>query len=136
MLSSVKADLLGATVGWRSRQGEVRVYDPVRTLGSTGVGEASWSPVRQAGTVAGAQRAARALTNVAPRGGVEGGIDFWLSLAEILLSGLLYVAHHTGRDMGTVCEWVLLQDRPNELGPGELRTHLDLVRRHPDDLGL
>jgi type IV secretion system protein VirD4 len=136
VLSSVKADLLGATVGWRSRAGEVRVYDPTRTLGSVGgasVEEASWSPVGQAATVVGAQRAARALCEAAPRGGVVGGIDFWLAQAEILLAGLLYVAHHTHRDMGTVCEWVLLQDRPGELGPGEVRTCLDLVLASDDE---
>jgi type IV secretion system protein VirD4 len=135
ILSSVKADLLGATVGWRSRAGEVRVYDPTRTLGSVdgvSVASASWSPVGQAATVVGAQRAARALCEAAPRGGVEGGIDFWLAQAEILLAGLLYVAHHAHRDMGTVCEWVLLQDRPGELGPGEVRTCLDLVLASDD----
>jgi type IV secretion system protein VirD4 len=136
ILSSIKADLLGATVGWRSRAGEVRVYDPTRTLGSVdgaSVESASWSPVGQAATVVGAQRAARALCEAAPRGGVEGGIDFWLAQAEILLAGLLYVAHHTHRDMGTVCEWVLLQDRPGELGPGEVRTCLDLVLASDDE---
>jgi len=114
VLSSVKADLLGATHGWRSHLGHVHVYDPTA---STGVTTAGWSPLDQAGTVLGAQRSARALCDAAPRGGVEGGMDFWLAQAEILLSGLLFVAHHAHRDMGAVCEWVLLQDRPSELGP-------------------
>ena len=138
VLSSVKADLLGATLGWRAQAGEVRVYDPTRTLAplaptSAKVQAARWSPVGQATTAVGAQRAARALVEAAPRGGVEGGVDFWLAQAEILLSGLLFVAHHTNRDMGTVAEWVLLQDRPGELGPGEVRTCLDLVERTPDE---
>ncbi|HYZ97908.1 MAG TPA: type IV secretory system conjugative DNA transfer family protein, partial [Acidimicrobiales bacterium] len=132
ILSSVKADLLGATLGWRARGGQVRVYDPTRTLGplagpSAKVGPARWSPVGQAASVVGAQRAARALVEAAPRGGVEGGVDFWLAQAEILLSGLLFVAHHTHRDMSSVADWVLLQDRPSDLGPGEVRTCLDLV---------
>jgi type IV secretion system protein VirD4 len=138
VLSSVKADLLGATLGCRAQAGEVRVYDPTRTLGpvaatSTQVKAARWSPVGQATTVVGAQRAARALVEAAPRGGVEGGVDFWLAQAEILLSGLLFVAHHTNRDMGTVAEWVLLQDRPGELGPGEVRTCLDLIADTGDE---
>jgi type IV secretion system protein VirD4 len=132
ILSSVKADLLGATLGWRARGGQVRVYDPTRTLGplatpSAQVQRARWSPVGQAASVVGAQRAARALVEAAPRGGVEGGVDFWLAQAEILLSGLLFVAHHSHRDMGSVADWVLLQDRPSDLGPGEVRTCLDLV---------
>jgi len=122
VLSSVKADLLGATQGWRSQLGNVQVYDPTS---STGTPTAGWSPLHQANTVIGAQRSARALCDAAPRGGVEGGMDFWLAQAEILLSGLLFVAHHAKRDMGAVCEWVLLQDRPTELGPGEVRLALD-----------
>ncbi|RMH80566.1 MAG: type IV secretory system conjugative DNA transfer family protein [Actinomyces sp.] len=128
VLSSVKADLLAATQGWRSRLGEVRVYDPT---GSTvpRATSAWWSPLQQAGTVAGAQRAARALCDAAPKGGVEGGLDFWLAQAEILLSGLLFVAHHAHRDMDAVCEWVLTQDRPGELGPGEVRAALEVLCR-------
>ncbi len=122
VLSSVKADLLGATHGWRSQLGHVHVYDPTA---STGTETAGWSPLSQADTVLGAQRSARALCDAAPRSGVEGGMDFWLAQAEILLSGLLFIAHHAKRDMGAVCEWVLLQDRPGELGPGEVRTALD-----------
>ena len=101
VLSSVKADLLGATQGWRSHLGEVEVYDPTSSTGTLTVG---WSPLHQANTVIGAQRSARALCDAAPRGGVEGGMDFWLAQAEILLSGLLFVAHHAKRDMGGVCE--------------------------------
>ncbi|HMX66614.1 MAG TPA: type IV secretory system conjugative DNA transfer family protein, partial [Microthrixaceae bacterium] len=84
VLSSVKADLLGATHGWRSNVGEVRIYDPMSSSIPKGT-TALWSPLQQAGTVAGAQRAARALCDAAPRGGVEGGMDFWLAQAEILL---------------------------------------------------
>ena len=133
VLSSVKSDLLESTVGWRSERGTVLVYDPTKTLGAGHLRSASWSPVRQATSVVGAQRAARALCEAAPRGGVEGGIDFWLAQAEILLSGLLFVAHHGRKDMGRVCEWILLQDRPGKLGPGEVRTYLDDLLGHPDE---
>lgn len=124
VLSSVKADLLATTHGWRSTVGDVRVYDPTSSTAHKGA-SALWSPLQQAGTVVGAQRAARALCDAAPRGGVEGGMDFWLAQAEILLSGLLFVAHNAHRDMDAVCEWVLTQDRPGELGPGEVRAALD-----------
>ncbi|MCZ7538121.1 MAG: type IV secretory system conjugative DNA transfer family protein [Acidimicrobiia bacterium] len=126
VLSSVKADLLATTQGWRSTLGDVRVYDPTSSTTPKGT-SALWSPLQQAGTVVGAQRAARALCDAAPRGGVEGGMDFWLAQAEILLSGLLFVAHNAHRDMDAVCEWVLTQDRPGELGPGEVRTALDAL---------
>lgn len=132
VLSSVKADLLAATQGWRSTLGDVRVYDPTSSTVPKGT-RARWSPLQQAGTVVGAQRAARSLCDAAPRGGVEGGMDFWLAQAEILLSGLLFVAHHAHRDMGAVCEWVLSQDRPNELGPGEVRQALDALAVSDND---
>jgi type IV secretion system protein VirD4 len=125
VLSSVKSDLLAVTGGWRGTLGNVVVYDPT---GTTRVGaRAQWSPLHRADTVLGAQRAARALCDAAPRGGVEGGMDFWLAQAEILLSGLLFVARHARRDMGAVCEWVLSQDRPTDLGPGEVRVALDVL---------
>jgi type IV secretion system protein VirD4 len=127
VLGSVKADLLGATHGWRSQLGQVQVYDPTGSTGTNLPATGRWSPLHQADTVLGAQRAARSLCDAAPRGGVEGGLDFWLAQAEILLSSLLFVARHTGRDMGAVCEWVLAQDRPGELGPGEVRAALDAL---------
>ena len=131
VLSSVKADLLGVTGGWRTTLGEVRVYDPA---GSTRDGgrAARWSPVDQAGTTQGSQRAARALCDAAPRNGVEGGLDFWLAQAEILLSALLWVAHHSHRDMGAVCDWILSQDIPSDAGTGEVRATLDVLLDHED----
>jgi type IV secretion system protein VirD4 len=128
VLSSVKADLLGATQGYRSTLGEVRVYDPTATTIPGGT-SALWSPLQQSGSIVGAQRAARALCDAAPRSGVEGGMDFWLAQSEILLSSLLFVANHSHRDMGAVCQWVLTQDRPSELGPGEVRHALDRLLR-------
>lgn len=123
ILSSVKADLLAATLERRSTLGDVRLYDPT---GSTGIqGDGRWSPIRQAGTTVDAQRAARALCDAAPKGGVDGGLEFWLAQVEILLSGLLYVAHHTGRDMATIATWVMTQDRPGEGGTGEVHSALD-----------
>jgi type IV secretion system protein VirD4 len=126
ILSSVKADLLGATHGWRAAHGQVQVFDPTASAGLRR-DNARWSPVAQATTTAGAQRAARALCDAAPKSGVEGGMDFWLAQAEILLASLLFVAHHSSQDMGTVAGWVLTQDRPTELGPGEVRASLDAL---------
>lgn len=123
VLSSVKDDLLRVTAGHRAEVGTVAVFDPTRT---TGLATAIWSPLRQAGTTLGAQRAARALVEAAPKGSnVDGGVDFWMAQAEQLLAGLLFVAHHVNKDMGKVCEWVLVQDRPGEWGSGEVKAALD-----------
>lgn len=130
VLSSVKADLLAATCGWRKEQGKVLVYDPTHTTGGE---SATWSPLRGAGTVLGAQRAARALCEAAPRSdNVKGSLDFWLSQAEILLSGLLWVAFHDRKDMARVCEWVMVQDRPREDGLGDVQVALNRLLESED----
>jgi type IV secretion system protein VirD4 len=132
ILSSVKADLLAATCGWRKEQGKVLVYDPTHTTGDE---SAIWSPLRGARTVLGAQRAARALCEAAPRSdNVKGSLDFWLSQAEILLSGLLWVAAHNGRDMARVCEWVMVQDRPREDGLGDVQVALNKLLESDDPI--
>lgn len=123
VLASVKNDLLGATIGWRSTVGSVRVYDPTRCTGQPAAG---WTPLRAAQTTLGAQQAARALVDAAPRTGREGGDDFWLAQAEILLSGLLWVAAASPMTtMADVVEWVLTQDRPTDQGQGVVSVLLD-----------
>lgn len=131
VLSSVKADLLATTYTWRASQGEVLVYDPTRT---TGMETASWTPLRESGSIIGAQRAARSLCDAAPRGdNVEGGLDFWLTQAEILLSGLLWVAATKKLDMAAVCEWVMVQDSPSEASRGQVKTFVDELIASKDE---
>jgi type IV secretion system protein VirD4 len=131
VLSSVKADLLATTYTWRAGRGEVLVYDPTRT---TGMATASWTPLREAGSIIGAQRAARSLCDAAPRGdNVEGGLDFWLTQAEILLSGLLWVAANKSLDMAAVCEWVMVQDSPSEASKGQVKTFVDELISDDDE---
>lgn len=125
VLSSVKDDLVRVTGGYRAKVGEIAVFDPTKL---TGFGNAVWSPVRQAGTPLGAQRAARALVEAAPKApSTTGDVDFWMSQAEILLASLMFIAHHTGGDMGVIAEWVLNQDRPGDDGPGEVMSALDQI---------
>ncbi|MEX2548454.1 MAG: type IV secretory system conjugative DNA transfer family protein, partial [Chloroflexota bacterium] len=81
----------------------------------------------------GAQRAARALCEAAPRGDdVKGGIDYWLAQSEILLFGLLFIAAQTDQDMARVCEWVMVQDRPREDGPGDVQVALNRLLESED----
>jgi type IV secretion system protein VirD4 len=126
VISSVKADLLATTRGWRATLGSVRVYDPTGTTIDPKL-SARWSPVQHAHTTLGAQRAARALCDAGHHGGIDGSLDFWLAQAEILLSGLLYVAANSRRGMSTVCDWVLLQDRPTRDAPGDVQGEIDVL---------
>jgi len=116
VLSSVKTDLLAATLGWRVRRGEVRIYDP---LGLTPYVGAGWSPLAQAGTITGARRAARNLLEAIADDGTD-NLGMWKNLAEYLLAGLFWVAANAERDMADVVEWVLTQDRPRPNDPGEV----------------
>ena len=121
ILSSVKADLMGATLVQRRRLGDVRVFDPTH---STDHPTAGWSPLRAAHTVTGAQKAARALAAASPRRGAE-NLDFFLSLAEQVLWPLLWIAAASDATMRDVVRWVLTQDRPTTASPGEVAPLLD-----------
>lgn len=116
ILSSVKSDLMGATIRWRRRVGEVKVFDPT---GATGEATAAWSPLRGSSTITGAQKAARALCDAGPQRGAE-NLDFFLALAEQLLWPLLWTAATSGSTMRDVLRWVLTQDRPGADGVGEV----------------
>lgn len=127
IVSSVKADLLRATIDVRRAAGQVAVYDP---LGITGQTTASWSPLRAAGTLKGALAAAQVLA----RTGEEGpGDRFWRGQAEQLLAGMLWTAANTpGRSMTDVVGWVLSLDRPSDDGGGTLAPLVRLLTDHDD----
>lgn len=120
VLSSVKVDLLAATLQARRALGEVKVFDPT---GSTGQRSAHWSPLRDAGTAAGAQRAARALADAGPSGGAE-NLPFFTVLAQQLLWPVLFTAARTGAAMDDVVDWVLRGDRPTEHDLGRIAPRL------------
>jgi type IV secretion system protein VirD4 len=128
ILSSVKSDLIAATLHQRARLGDVRVFDPTASTGQTCAG---WSPLRAAHTLTGAQKAARALTDAGPRRGAD-SLDFFLSLAEQLLWPLLWVAAVSDHTMRDVVRWVLTQDCPGPTDLGEVGPLLDAQLYHPD----
>src|SRR5262245_15384972 len=104
--SSVKLDLIAETKGFRSRHGQVQVYDPTKVTGLTGV---SWSPLRGATTWTGAQAASHAVRACAPVSVGEHSV-FWDQQLEMLLAGYLWVAANTGKSMRDVQRWVARQD--------------------------
>lgn len=130
VISSVKADLLASTRTWRRTIGDVRIYDPTGTTIDPAQ-SARWSPLQHAHTTLGAQRAARALCDAGHHGGPDAALDYWLAQAQILLSGILYVAAAVGRDMSTVADWILLQDRPTQASIGQVQSELDQLHESP-----
>lgn len=113
MVVSLKRDLIDATRAARDVCGETRVFDPSGVSGMASVGLARWSPLRAAASPRGAQKAAAALAAAIPRSGVDGGADYWVKQAEILLTGLLGTAALVpGRTMLDVAHWVFTKDIP------------------------
>lgn len=106
--ASVKGDLHAVTHQRRAQLGDVKIFDPTCVVTER---SATWTPLRAAGTVTGAQAAARGLVDVAGRGRLEDA-DFWMSAAKELLWPLLFVAAKTKGTMADVVRWVTTQDRP------------------------
>jgi type IV secretion system protein VirD4 len=103
LATSVKADLVRDTLGWRRRQGRTWIYDPTR---ATGLAAATWSPLAGAREWAGAQRLAHWLTSAsAPRAGLSDA-EFWMAAASKLLAPLLHACARSGRDMADLVRWL------------------------------
>ncbi len=111
---SVKADLLDATVVARRERGAVQVFDPTD---ATGIGDASWSPLRDAKTLPGARKAAKALSNATDWATGAGDMRFWVANAEDLLAPLLWLAAISGVGMAEVVAWIVAMDTDSENGP-------------------
>ncbi len=102
--SSIKTDLLGATLRRRQALGDVLVFDPFELAGT---GSHGWSPLHGARTWDGALEVAWRLAAAGEldQRGVEGG-EFWAIAAEQRLAPLLYAAAVTGAGMDAVVRWV------------------------------
>jgi type IV secretion system protein VirD4 len=105
--TSVKRDLLDATIDRRRALGDVEVFDPTS---SAGVPSASWNPLDGAIDWSGAKRVAANLCGVA-RAGATGLDDasFWYSTTEKLLAPLLFAAANSGLGIADVVRWIDLR---------------------------
>lgn len=128
VVSSVKTDLIRATLARREAAGEVKVFDPG---GTTGMATATWSPLRAAADLRGALAAAQMLARA---GGDEGPNDrFWRGQAEQLIAAMLWTAANTeGQSMRSVVKWVLEFDRPGDDRPSTLAPLVRLLTDHKD----
>jgi type IV secretion system protein VirD4 len=106
--TSIKPDVLRATLAHRARVGEVWVYDP---LALSGVPGAQWTPLAYCGTYATAKRIGRMLADAADiQGHRADDAQYWQLLGAKLLACVLYAAAGTGRTMAEVARWVDVQD--------------------------
>lgn len=127
LATSIKGDIVEATVNQRSSHGEVWVYDPV---GSTGHAPTGWSPLTGAADWQGALRMAAWLVSTA-RAGERGGLqdsDFWYAVSQKLLAPLLHAAAIGGHTMRDVVRWVDLQDKDHPLRALQVADALDAIQ--------
>ncbi len=101
--SSIKTDLLAATVERRRRLGSVFIYDPFALAGTAAH---TWSPLHGAQTWDGALEVAwrLAAAGAVDQRSVEGG-DFWAIAAEQRLAPLLFAAAGSGARIDSVVRW-------------------------------
>jgi type IV secretion system protein VirD4 len=131
--SSIKTDLLAATLARRARLGEVFVFDPFELAGER---SHTWSPLRTAASWDGALETAGRLASAGEldHRGVEGG-DFWAIAAEQRLAPLLYASARTEAGIDAVVRWAYGQGT-RELhealarAAGEARDELELADAH------
>jgi type IV secretory pathway TraG/TraD family ATPase VirD4 len=117
--TSTAGDLVDHTIGWRSRQGDVHVFDP---MGTTRHHSSPWSPLATCATWVGATRTAwdLAMAGKASIGTGSGVGEFWFSSAARSLAPYLFAAAESGRTMEDVARWIDAEDRDEVLA--ELRT--------------
>ena len=102
VVTSVKADILAATINRRTDRGHVQLFDPTA---ATGYPAARWSPLLACGTYDAAERTASWLVQAA------GDPDnpharYWEQLGARLLGPMLFAAAGTNLSMSDVARWV------------------------------
>jgi len=108
LATSVKSDLLDATIAHRRRRGTAWVYDPTSCSGHGG---STWSPLAACRTWAGALRVAAWMAEAAqPRNDSVSDGDYWYSQARKGLAPYLHAAAITDRPMSTLVRWIDAQD--------------------------
>src|SRR5512133_2584894 len=104
--TSVKPDLLRATMAHRARLGQVVVIDP---LGASGVQAAKWSPLASCSTWPGAQQMAVMLANAIEQTPTEEQRPehrFWKTMGTKFLAPMLYAAATKGLGMAEILHWL------------------------------
>jgi type IV secretion system protein VirD4 len=106
LATSVKPDVLRATMAQRARKGEVTIIDP---LGASGEVVAQWTPLASCGSWAGAQQMAVMLANAIEQTPTEEQRPehrFWKTMGVKFLAPILYAAAVKGLTMRDVLHWL------------------------------
>ncbi len=107
--TSVKADLIAATVEHRRRKGKVWIYDPTNCSGQPG---AMWTPLIVCEDWQGAQQMAAWMCEAAqPRIDTVSDGDYWYTQARKALAPYLFAAATTERTIADVLAWIDSQEQ-------------------------
>jgi type IV secretion system protein VirD4 len=108
LVTSIKTDLLSATLARRQSMGEVHVFDPAHIVDVTKFPRSRATPLWGATTWRGATRVAHWLVGASKILGAGGMKDaqFWVAMAEKLLAPLLFAAATNGRTVGQLVRWL------------------------------
>ena len=120
VVTSVKRDVVAATMSWRQELGDVQVLEPGRDGGLT------WDPLEGVTSLRHATRVARDMTTGSSD---RGDTEFWNALATRLVAGLLTLAHESGRTIFDVAEVVERHDVALWLGERPNSTAEEVLRR-------
>ena len=122
--TSTKADVLDATAFRRGVRGRCFVFDPSATVAlPQGAHPLRWSPLVRCEDFETAVAMAHALASAARPGSALTESAHWVERAEALLAPLLFAAALHGRDMATLCRWVLARDLREPLAALEASGH-------------
>jgi type IV secretion system protein VirD4 len=102
--TSVKTDLIDATIGHRRNVGKVFVFDPTSCTALTA---AEWSPLHSCETWAGAQQMAAWMCEAAQsRLDTLSDGDYWYAQARKALAPYLFAAAIGGASMADIAAWI------------------------------
>jgi type IV secretion system protein VirD4 len=134
VVASTKSHLMDETIGWRSHQGDVHVFDPA---GVTRYHRSGWPPLSGCRTWQGSIRMAQHFTAAAQASQARGmgggpgseiaGVDLWSSAMAMALAPFLYAAAADGRPIMDVAEWIEREERDEVL---ELLRPIDRTAFH------
>jgi len=123
VVTSVKSDVVRATIEWRRSLGHVQVLEPGRDGGLT------WDPLEGVSTLRHATRVARDLTVGSSD---RGESEFWNSLATKLVAGLMMVAKERGDSIFDVANVIERRGVEQWLGNRRTSTAAESVRSFLD----
>jgi type IV secretory pathway TraG/TraD family ATPase VirD4 len=123
VVTSVKSDVVRATIEWRRSLGHVQVLEPGRDGGLT------WDPLEGVSTLRHATRVARDLTVGSSD---RGESEFWNSLATKLVAGLMMVAKERGDSIFDVANVIERRGVEQWLGDRRTSTAAESVRSFLD----